>query len=108
MDTDIAASYGSLATTEEKLGHKWGWSKAGADNKKDYFVPNFGMDGDVKDSLSHLKQEQAIHGTWDLPKDDWFWSRKRISKLLGEQLDSMVKTRDDMQKGCGPSDVRQV
>ena len=35
-------------------------------------MPNFGLDSDVKDSLSHLSQEQAIHGTWDLPKDDWF------------------------------------
>jgi len=72
QSNEIAETYSSLSKTEEKLGHKWNWSKAGASNKKDYFVPQFGMDQDVKDSLSNLKSGQATLGTWDLPKDDWF------------------------------------
>ena len=37
-----------------------------------YTVPNFGLDHDINDSLSHLKQNEAQYGAWDLPKDDWF------------------------------------
>ena len=62
----------SLKYAEEKLGHHWNWSKAKDDVKKDYFVPNFGMDRDIADSLGNLKASQEKHGTWDLPKDDWF------------------------------------
>ena len=40
--------------------------------KVDYFVPNFGRDSDVADSLNHLNEAQGKLGTWDLPKDDWF------------------------------------
>ena len=62
----------SLAYAEAKLGHKWNWSKTKDDVKKDYFVPNFGMDADIADSLKNMKGASDANGTWDLPKDDWF------------------------------------
>ena len=62
----------SLAYAEAKLNHHWNWSKSKDDVKKDYFVPNFGMDVDIADSLKNMKAAVATHGTWDLPKDDWF------------------------------------
>ena len=73
QDVEIADTYGSLATTEVKLNHKLGWSKAGKGHDKDYFVPNFGpVDADIADSLKNLKDQEADKGKWDLPKDEWF------------------------------------
>ena len=80
MDSDIAASYGSLATTEVKLNHKLGWTKADSGHDKDYFVPNFGMDADVASSLKNLKDQEAEKGKWDLPKDDWFVQTEEVEQ----------------------------
>ena len=77
MDTDLADSYKSLATTEDKLSHKLGWTKADDGNKKNYFIPQFGMDVDVATSLNNLKEQEADKGAWVLPKDDWFWATMR-------------------------------
>ena len=71
-DRDIGFTRQHLSDTETKLNHKWNWAKAGKDHKKDYAVPNFGRDADINDSISNLKSMEAQHGTWDLPKDDWF------------------------------------
>ena len=30
------------------------------------------MDADIADSLKNMKSAVDTHGTWDLPKDDWF------------------------------------
>ena len=35
-------------------------------------MPNFGVDQDIKDSLTHLNGQEAKHGQWNYPKDDWF------------------------------------
>ena len=78
MDTDLADSYKSLATTEDKLSHKLGWTKADDGNKKNYFIPQFGMDVDVATSLNNLKEQEADKGAWVLPKDDWFWAKSEI------------------------------
>ena len=72
QDSEIADTYASLASTEIKLNHKLGWSKKDKGHDKDYFVPNFGMDADVATSLNNLKTEEAAHGKWNLPKDEWF------------------------------------
>ena len=34
-----------------------------------YPVPDLGMDRDIKDSLKHLKDQEAEKGTWTLPRD---------------------------------------
>jgi hypothetical protein len=36
----------------------------------DYPVPNFGVDEDIKTSLSNLNNSEKKFGTWDLPKED--------------------------------------
>ena len=72
MDADLVDSYQSLATTEDKLGHKLQWSKKDAGHDKDYFVPQFGMDVDVETSLNNLNEQETQKGKWDLPKDEWF------------------------------------
>lgn len=72
-DHDRIHTDASLNTAENMLGHKWNWVKdTSKDPPRDYFVPNFGMDKDIADSLGNLKQSTTKHGTWDLPKDDWF------------------------------------
>lgn len=71
-DHDLSHNDASLNTAETMLGHKWKWTKATDDVKKDYFVPNFGMDKDIADSLKNLKGAVNTHGSWDLPKDDWY------------------------------------
>jgi hypothetical protein len=38
-------------------------------NPRDYFVPNFGIDRDITDSLSNLKKQEKKHGKWTLPKE---------------------------------------
>ena len=72
QDSDIADTYQSLASAEEKLGHKLSWSPKDKGHDKDYFVPNFGMDVDVATSLNNLKEQEADKGKWNLPKDEWF------------------------------------
>ena len=86
QDADIAATYSSLATTETKLNHKLGWSKADKGHDKDYFVPQFGMDADVATSLKNLKDQEAEKGKWDLPKDDWFVQTEAIEEQQREPL----------------------
>lgn len=54
------------------MGHKWNWAKAGAPPKRDYGVPDFGMDHDIQDSIKHLNQNEKRYGQWTLPKDDWY------------------------------------
>lgn len=38
-------------------------------NPRNYFVPDFGQDRDITDSLSNLDAQEAIHGEWELPKE---------------------------------------
>lgn len=35
-----------------------------------YAVPNFGMDRDIKWSLTNLKDQENVHGDWVLPEDE--------------------------------------
>jgi len=35
--------------------------------KKDYFVPNFGVDHDIGDSNTNLKNTEGKLGTWTIP-----------------------------------------
>lgn len=43
--------------------------KKNAEYPVDYKVPDFGVDHDIKDSLKHMKDQEADKGTWTLPKD---------------------------------------
>jgi len=86
QDAEIAATYGSLSTTETKLNHKLGWTKADDGNKKNYFIPQFGMDVDVATSLNNLKEQEADKGKWNLPKDDWFVQTEAVEEQQREPL----------------------
>ena len=37
---------------------------AGSAAKVDYFVPHFGMDHDIADSLAHTAELEKVHGKW--------------------------------------------
>lgn len=51
---------------EKKYG-KWDYPKAAADPPPtDYFVPHFGYDSDIVASLKNLKDEEKLHGTWNI------------------------------------------
>lgn len=41
----------------------------GKENPRDYFVPDFGQDGEITASLSNLKAQEGIHGEWVIPVD---------------------------------------
>jgi len=71
-DGDIVTSQKNIGDTEKNLSHVWNWAPPAKPNKMGYTVPNFGMDHDINDSLNHLKNQEATHGSWNLPKDDWF------------------------------------
>merc|ERR1712086_215154 len=71
-DHDIKNTKASYTKEEQRQGHFWSVSDPPADPPRNYFVPNFGVDQDVKDSLQHLGDQEAKHGSWNLPKDDWF------------------------------------
>jgi hypothetical protein len=59
QDVDISNTYGHLSAAEDKLGHKWNWSKAGPGFKKDYFVPNFGdRSNDVAETIKSVAQAE--------------------------------------------------
>ena len=73
-DVDISTTYGDLDLAEKNLGHKWNWSKAGKSHDKDYFVPNFGRDADINDSIDNLNEMQnKFQHTWVLPAEASIW-----------------------------------
>lgn len=51
-------------------GDKWPKSKKDEDKVVEY-ATNVPLDKDIKDSKQHMKEQEAIHGTWNLtnPKD---------------------------------------
>lgn len=42
-------------------------SKAASVNPRGYTVPDFGQDRDITDSLKNLKDQEKLHGNWNLP-----------------------------------------
>ena len=72
QSNEIAETYSSLATTEEKLGHKLGNPAAPSPKgpPKDYFVPNFGKDEDIAGTQGNaIAAESKLGHTWDWQKD---------------------------------------
>ena len=54
------------------LDHKWDvLAAAPGDPPRNYFVPNFGIDNDVRDSLKHLKDGEAKFGAMSTPEVVW-------------------------------------
>ena len=77
VDVDIAASNSNLAAAETKLDNKnWlpsNWQDGGQPViPKSYTVPNFGMDRDVSNSLSHMQVAEKLVGhKWVWTGDEW-------------------------------------
>ena len=72
-DHEITETKKSGADAEKRLGHFWDVLAPKPDDpKRDYFVPHFGVDSDIAASLKNLKDQEAAHGAWNLPKDEWF------------------------------------
>ena len=63
---------------ENSLGRQWKWDgekyKKKADDVK--YVDGGPMDPDVRDTMNHLRAQEAIHGVYELPpKDEFkFWT----------------------------------
>ena len=70
-DHAINQNFDSLDLAEKMLGHKWNWSK---DDPEDPVVynPHKPADPDIVDSLKNLKDQEGIHGKWNLSPDDYF------------------------------------
>lgn len=71
---DVQNTAMSLSDAETELGHKLyqDWKKPGPGHPKDYYVPNFGVDQDIKDSQRHLKQSEEkldhkLYQDWKKP-----------------------------------------
>jgi hypothetical protein len=61
----------SIGLAEKQLGHFWDPKDDPAPPKRNYFVPNFGMDEDVKSTITHLKTYEAKFGKMETPEITW-------------------------------------
>ena len=71
-DKEITYTKKNIKDAEQKLGHELDTSDPPADPKRGYFVPNFGVDTDIKSSLSNLSNQEKLYGNWNLPESEWF------------------------------------
>lgn len=59
MDKEIAGTQQSVADVEKQFGHFWAPPAAPPpSHPTDYFVPNFGVDSDVKSTLAHADKAE--------------------------------------------------
>ena len=75
---------------------------------KDYFVPNFGVDHEIKASLKNTKDAEAKLGTWTIPKEDVqlesdVWSDPICSSAGCNQY-LHPESKEDFPKGYGVPD----
>lgn len=67
----ITQNFDSLDLAEKQLGHKWNWTEDKPDKVTEYNVHK-PMDPDIVDSMKNLKDQEGIHGKWNLHPDDYF------------------------------------
>jgi len=68
MDRDIQFTLDHAKKSEQALSHEWKIkpdSEKPKDPPRNYFVPNFGMDRDIADSLKHTAQAENKLGAWN-------------------------------------------
>lgn len=84
-DQEINQNHDSLDWAEKSLGHKWTWKKG--EGKKDPVLYNDGgpMDQDVATTMKNLKDQEGVHGVWELPPKDY----------LGIQLSETMNLNDN-------------
>jgi len=68
-DHEMRHTDSSLDTAEKIVGHKWQWTKK-EDEKIVNYNTNAPLDGDIQHSIKHLKNQEGVHGKWDLPTED--------------------------------------
>ena len=66
QDRDIKATNKHLDDAEKRLNHHWVWQKPEEEKIIEYPYDR-DLDTDMKASLKHLRTQEGIHGTWDLP-----------------------------------------
>lgn len=81
MDKEIKSTQKSLSDTEAKLG-VWNIKmKPDPEPKRDYFVPDFGVDHDIKTSLKNLDDQEKKHG----PMNANTWSAVQLDSEISRE-----------------------
>lgn len=73
VDHQILATNESLDWAEKKVGHKWEVTKEQLKKPEQVLYDtedNKKLDPSIRESLASLKQEEKVHGVWNLPKED--------------------------------------
>lgn len=69
-DHDINENNGSLDWAENSLNHHWTWKKRPKADEVTY--SNGGpIDEEVRYTMKNLKDQESIHGVWELPPKDY-------------------------------------
>ena len=61
----------SIKLAENQLGHFWDPKDAPSAPPRNYFVPNFGLDSDVRTTLKNLNDNEAKYGKMATPEITW-------------------------------------
>lgn len=69
-DHDINENYGSLDWAENSLSHHWTWKKRPKVDEVTYYDGG-PIDEEVRYTMKNLKDQESIHGVWDLPPKDY-------------------------------------
>lgn len=67
----INQNFGSLDWAEKQLGHRWEYKEGKPEKVVEYNVHK-PMDPDIVDSLKNMKDQEGIHGKWNLGPDNYF------------------------------------
>lgn len=71
VDNDIKTSQENLEDAEQQLNHHWVVKPKEKPQPPVYFdtLANKPLDGEMKTSLQNLKDQEKIHGVWNLPEE---------------------------------------
>ena len=64
-------TFESTKLAEHQLGHFWAPKDAADPPPRNYFVPNFGIDSDIRTSLKNLNENEAKYGPMSTPEITW-------------------------------------
>ena len=76
QEVEVSDTQDSLKASEKKLKHQLGGGypyttfEKPDGFKKDYFVPQFGLDEDVLATQDHIAFQEKTHGVWTPTQDD--------------------------------------
>lgn len=70
-DHDINHNFGSLDWAENSLNHKWVWKTPEKEADPVTYYDNGPLQDDMVTSLKNLKEQEGIHGAWELPPKDY-------------------------------------